>query len=205
MKNKVAKIVIAMTMMVIIILIIFKLFAKKDYKIIESGNNKSIQEIEKCILNINSYKAKIEVLIKSNKNENKYVLEQIVKNSEYCKQTTLEPKELENMEISYENGMLIVKNNNLELSKIYRDYPYITENQLFLTDFLEEYKTTQNKKIYEKENKIILEINEKDNKYVGSKKMYIKKENLKPEKEEIMDINQKSKVYILYDEIELNI
>ena len=40
---------------------------KTDYKNEKSGNTKSINEIEQYILNVSSYKAKIEVTVKSNK------------------------------------------------------------------------------------------------------------------------------------------
>ena len=47
---------------------------KKDYKNINIGNNisnKTLDEVEDYILNISSYKAKLEVTINSNKNTNK--------------------------------------------------------------------------------------------------------------------------------------
>ena len=42
------------------------------------------------------------------------------------------------------------------------------------------------------------------NKYISYKKLYINKSTRKPEKLEIKDITQKTVIYILYNEIEIN-
>ena len=57
--------------------IIFIIFIKNNYKKIKFGNNesnKSVKDIEAYILNINSYKATVEVTVNSNKNSNKYLI-----------------------------------------------------------------------------------------------------------------------------------
>ena len=82
-------------MLVLIVIIIFlTFFLKNNYKNLKVGNNmsnKSIEEIEKYILNISSYKAKIEMLVNSNKTTNKYVLLQTYEKPNKTKQIILEP------------------------------------------------------------------------------------------------------------------
>ena len=177
-----------------------KISLQKDYKKVESGNNKSIKEIEEYILNITSYKAEMNVKITSNKNENTYKINQQVTSQKEI-QKTQEPKEIKGLEIIYENGELEVKNTNLNISKIYKDYPQLLENKLFLTSFISKYKSSKNKEIYEINNgTIVMEIKEETN-----QKLYINKTTLKPEKIEIINKNNGNKVYILYNEIEINI
>ena len=74
-KNK--RILICIVIVIFVVLIFLIFFIKNHYKIFETGNNmsnKSIEEIEKYILNISSYEAKVSVTVESNKNTNKYVI-----------------------------------------------------------------------------------------------------------------------------------
>ena len=77
MKSKEKKIIIAcFSICLIIIIVLFCYFYMvKNLKI---GNNKSSQEVVENILNMKSYDAVIEVEVKSNKNQNKYVIKQII-------------------------------------------------------------------------------------------------------------------------------
>ena len=107
------------------ILLILKNFIKTNYKKEESGNNKNIEEIEEYILNINSYKAKIKVTVKSNKNVNFYEFEQEVKFPQTATQIATAPESLEGIKIAYKDGILEITNTQFNLSKIYKDYPYV--------------------------------------------------------------------------------
>ena len=189
----------------IIILIIF--FLNNDYKNNETGNNKSIEEIENYILNIKTYKATLNVNIKNNRNENNYKIMQEVTN-ECEKQVTIEPEEINGLEMIFKNGTLEIKNTDLNLSKIYENYPNVYENNLFLTQFLQTYQNEekQNRSIEITENnEIIMKIKLDKNKYDVTQVLYVNMKNLKPEKLEILDNNNNIKVYILYNEIEINI
>ena len=96
--NKRKIIIISITLIILIISIYF--FINMYYKNKNLGNNmsnKNIEEVEEYILNISSYQAKIEVEVESNKNSNKYVLEQVYKKDSYSKQTVLEPSKIEGM------------------------------------------------------------------------------------------------------------
>ena len=178
---------------------------KKDYKKDENGNTKNIKEIEQYILNVNSYKAKIKVTVKSNKNVNFYELKQEVKANNETKQIALSPKDLEGIEISYKDGTIEVKNTRYNLTTIYKNYPYISDNSMYLTSFIEGYKKAENKEIKEVDNKIELSYETKKNKYNNKQKLYINKSTLLPENMQILNINNDTKVDILYNEIELNI
>ncbi len=201
--NKWLKIIIIITIILCTILII-KNFMKTDYKKEESGNNKNIKEIEEYMLNINSYKAKIKVTVKSNKNVNFYELEQEVTVNK-TKQIATSPEDLKGIEITYENGTLQIKNTQYNLSKIYNNYPYIANNDLFLTSFIEEYRQAKNKEIKEENNKIKMSFKSEESKYDNNKILYINKSTLKPENLKIFDINNDCKVDIVYNEIEFNI
>ena len=77
------KFIISISMLILVIsVIILANVLKNDNKKIKVGNNNNIKEIEQ-ILNIESYKAKITVRVRSNKNENQYVIEQEVKKNLY--------------------------------------------------------------------------------------------------------------------------
>ena len=186
----------------VIIIIIF--FVKNNNKINNPGNNKSIDEIEQYLLNINSYKAKIDVTVISNKNENQYKMEQNV-TQQYSKMIVTSPEAISNMEIIYENGILQIKNTQLSISKVYNEYPNISKNVLFLTDFIKTYQESENKNIEELDDALYMKVKSENNNYNQNQALRINKQTLKPESLEIQDINNKTKFYILYNEIELNI
>ncbi len=199
--NKWLKILIIISICLSIALILKNLI-KLDYKKEESGNNKNIQEIEKYLLNISSYKAEIEVTVTSNKNVNFYKFKQEVNLPQMAKQIAVSPEDLSGIEMIYQNGTLEIKNSKYNLSKIYNDYPYVSNNQLFLTSFLEGYRNSQEKDIEEKDGKIIMSYKSEQNKYNNSQTLYINKSSIKPESLEILDVNKECKVNILYKEIE---
>lgn len=205
MKNMKKIFFLLIVVMIFIISIIF--FLKSNYKNNKTGNNKSIEEIESYILNIKTYKATLNVNIKNNRNENNYKIMQEVTN-EYEKQVTIEPEEINGLEMIFKNGTLEIKNTELNLSKIYENYPNVSENNLFLTQFLQTYQNgeKQNRSIEVTDNnEIIMKTKTDKNKYDVTQVLYVNMKNLKPEKLEILDNNNNIKVYILYNEIEINI
>ena len=205
MKNK--KIIILIISIVIIIGLIF--FIKNNYKFSKHGNNisnKSAEEVKEYILNIESYKATMQVTVKSNKNENNYiVLQKYNKESNIFKQEILEPENIRGVQFIYDGTNLKIENTKLNLSKIYENYEYIESNDLGLVAFIEDFKKDNKSKCYEENGVITLETEvTKSNKYLLSKKLYINKEQGKIEKMEIRDMAQNVKIYILYNEIEIN-
>lgn len=192
-KNKL--IVFSILAIIIVFIIIFFVM---DNKKIEIGNNDNNQ-----ILNMNSYKAKIEVTVVSNKNTNKYKMTQEYKKGEYCVQEVEEPENIRGIRIEYSNNTLTLKNTNIDLTNIYENYKYMAENNLFLNEFIDDFNNNSNSKQEENENEIILSTDCKtqENKYQVKKKLIVDKKTNKPKKLEVQDINQNITVYILYNEI----
>lgn len=205
-KNK--KIFWILAIIIIVIFIIFLL--KNNYKNQKVGNNmsnKSIEEIEQYILNINSYEATIEVTINSNKSTNRYVLSQKFIAPNNSKQIVIEPSNIEGMQIEYDGNTLSINNTRLNLNKVYENYESLTENYLCLESFIEDYKDkkqSNKSKIYEENGEIIMEINSEDSQYAYKKQLYLSKATSKPTKLIINDINEKNLVYILYNEIKID-
>ena len=197
--------ILAFVILVIVTLLICNFFIKTNYKTKESGNNKSIQEIEQYILNVTSYKAKIKVTVSSNKNANFYEFEQEVRGQSYSRQLALSPDSLSGMEIIYENGVITLQNTKYNLSQIYENYPYISTNSLFLTSFIEGYRNADEKEITQEDEKIQMSYISKVNKYNNKQILYINKASLEPQNLQVYDINNALKVDIIYNEIELNI
>ena len=76
---------------------------------------------------------------------------------------------------------------------------------MFLTSFLEGYRSSEEKEIIEENEKIIMTYKHKKNKYNNEQKLYINKSTLEPENLQIYDVNNDCKVDIVYNEIEFNI
>ena len=204
-KNKTK--IILLALFVIIIFLTF--FIKSNYKNLKVGNNmsnKSIEEIEEYILNISSYEAKIEMIVNSNKNTNKYVILQTYKEPNITNQTILEPSNIAGLETEYDGQKLIIKNTKLNLSKVYEDYECLVSNYMALESFISSYKNLKenNKtKIYEENNNIIMEVKEETSNYIYKSSLYISRETGVPTKLLIEDINGEEIVYILYNEIQI--
>ena len=208
--NRRKKIIIFITVLILSIILFF--FIKNNYKNKILGNNmsnKNIEEIEEYILNISSYEAKIEMTVESNKNTNKYIMEQIYQKDKISKQTILEPSNIAGLETKYENGTLTINNSKLNLVTVYENYNYLVENCLWLDSFIQDYIESKNKNqnnITEENDVITMETKTRNenNRYIYSKKLMIDKKTGKPTKLLIQDMNQKNIIYILYNEITIN-
>lgn len=204
-KNKII-LISAIAILIIIIAIIFIKNNNETSKKLKIGNNSTSQEIVDYILNINSYQTEIEVEVKSNKNSNKYKIKQKYINKENNIQEVIEPSNIEGVKIIKEGNNLRLENSRLSLTKIIENYKEITQNNLDLNCFIENYKNNSKSEFKEENNQIIMEttaINE--NNYQKYEKLYISKENGKPIKMEIKDTNKNIIIYIIYNEIEINI
>ncbi len=194
--------IIILAVCIIILLIIFC-----TYNFIKKGNtsiNKSEEEIVDKILNIKSYNAKLDIEIETNKNKTKYVVKQNVENNNST-QEVLEPSNIAGVITKYDGTNLSIMNKKLELETVFKDYSYIAENRLWLNEFVEEFRNSENAKKTSTENEIVLEIQRnKENKYNANKKLYIDKTTGKPKKMIVKDVNQKVIIYILYTEIEIS-
>lgn len=178
MKNK--KTIIIVLIILIILTTIISIFA---YKFLKNGNNKinkSEEEIVEDILNINSYKAKLEIEVETNKNKTKYVVKQELKPNNISTQEVIEPSNIAGVITEYDGKNLKIVNNKLELTTTFENYSYVVDNNLWLNSFLESYKQAENSKVTSTDNEILLEVkSENNNKYNVYKKLYIDKKTRK--------------------------
>lgn len=210
-KNK-KLIIIGVVAVLMITAIILYFFLKNTNKNLNIGNNlsnKTLQEVEEYILNISSYEAEIEVSVESNKNKTKYLISQNYVSPNIEKQTVKEPSNIQGLEAIYDGNKLTIHNSKLNLTTIYENYPYLTDNFLWLHSFIEDYRNAkangEKTKLYEENNQIIMEVElSNSNQYVASKKLVIDKITGAIQKLIVQDKNQKNLVYILYNEIKMN-
>ncbi len=188
----------------IIVLIIFLcVILKNTFKKSKSGNNMSSQEIVDDILNINYYKATVNVQINSNKNSNKYILKQEYNSENEMIQEVVEPENISGVKIIKKNNVLTIENSNLDLKTIFENYSGLENNALDLICFIKDYKQNENSSFEEKDGEIILKTKLNNNKYISNKVLYINKENIIPTKLIIQDNNQNTTINIEYNNIEL--
>ncbi len=203
MKNK--KLILICIIAVIIIILFFIFFRILYYKNTKTGNtiiDKTLQEVEAYILNISSYEAEAEITVETNKNTNKYVVEQKYSKPNIASQKVIEPKNIEGLTIKYDGANLEISNSNLDLKTIYENYTYVSDNILWLSDFIENYKNS-NGTIIEENGIIIMEVKCDKNKYNTYEKLYIDRNANKITKLVIEDENKKGKIYITYNKIEI--
>lgn len=173
------RIIIISGILLIIITVLVFFLNKNNYNFFKIGNNKSnkeISDIEDYILNIDSYEAQVEVNVISNKNSNKYLINQKYKSPNIFTQKVIEPSNIKDVTIEYDGNNLKIINTELNLNKIYENYPYISNNILNLESFIEDYKSSSESKYEVRDEDIILETKIKNgNKYIYYKKLYVKK------------------------------
>ena len=198
----ISAVVIALLVVGLIIFIKFNNNMAKNSKI---GKNSSSQEIVDYILNINYYKTEVEVEVKSNKNSNRYKIKQEYISSEKSIQEVIEPSNISGIKIIKEGNNLKIENTKLSITKVIEDYKDITQNNLDLINFIENYKKNPNSKWKEENNQIVMETTvETSNNYQKYETLYISKEKAEPTKMEIKDTNQNTIIYIIYNEIKIN-
>jgi len=192
-------------LLIIIITIGGIFFYKNTAKVFKNGNTKTSQEIVDYILNISSYKINVTVEVISNKNNNKYILKQQYVSPNISSQEVIEPSNIAGVKIINDGTNLKLENSNLNLSTIFENYNYLGDNCLDLITFVENYKMNSESEFIEEENQIMMKTKSgNENKYTKNKVLYIDKETCQPTKLEIKDNNEKTTVYILYNEVEIN-
>ena len=191
---------------VIILFIIFGIIIYNNMtKNNKYGNNMNSQEIVDNILNINSYKSEITVQVNSNKNKNKYIIEQEYNTENGSMQTVLEPANIAGVKILNKENNLTIQNTKLNLTKIFEDYQGLEDNSLDLISFINNYKNFDKSKYEEKDIEIIMKTKNESNKQnTINKTLYINRDTKLPTKMEIEDNNQNIKIFIQYNEININ-
>ena len=191
---------------IIFIISVGFIFYKNSIKNLKIGNNKNSQEIVDYILNLSSYEAEVTVNITSNKNSNKYILKQKYQKDKEHIQEVIEPSNIAGVKIINDGKNLKIENSNLNLNEIIENYTNLENNNLDLSMFIDEYKNSNESNYEEKDDEIIMKgKNDKENIYVKEKILYINKKTYKPVKLEIKDNKQKERIYILYNEVEINV
>ena len=191
---------------IIFIISVGFIFYKNSIKNLKIGNNKNSQEIVDYILNLSSYEAEVTVNITSNKNSNKYILKQKYQKDKERIQEVIEPSNIAGVKIINDGKNLKIENSNLNLNEIIENYTNLENNNLDLSMFIDEYKNSNESNYEEKDDEIIMKVkNDKQNKYQKEKILYINKKTYKPVKLEIKDNKQKERIYILYNEVEINV
>ena len=199
MKKK--KIAICLMMIIIIGIIIFLFFfPKKVAKNLKMGNTSSSQEIVDYILNISSYETKVEIEVDSNKNKNHYVLKQQYIQPDRSIQEVLEPSNISGIKLTREGNQLKIENTNLSLSSLFENYEYVSDNVLDLSCFIQDYKSDDKAEWKEENNQIIMMA--KKNK--EEKSLWVDRSTGKPIRLEIKWTNKNNRVYILYNEVNIN-
>ena len=189
----------------IFFIVFFLILNNKKIKFGNNESNKSVEQVKQYIFIFNSYTAEMEVTVNSNKNVNKYMLKQCYNINNISEQTVVKPENIEGVTISYKDGNLEIENSNLNLSKIYNNYPYLSDNLLWLSSFCECCKKdSEHLEIYEENDDIVMELKLSNNKYFNCRKLYLEKGTGKPRKMVVQDNNKKDAIYILYKEIKIN-
>lgn len=200
-KKKNLFILFALALIIVIGIIIFFIFfhrnTAKNFKI---GNNTSSQEIVDYILNISSYETTIDVEIESNKNKSKYILKQKFINPDISEQEVIEPSNIKGVKIIKNGNQLKMENSNLSLSTIFDNYEYVSDNILDLSCFIQNYKSDEKATWKEENGQIIMET-KKDKE---EKTLWIDGSTGNPIKLEVKWTNKKTRVYILYNEVNIN-
>lgn len=195
----------AILLIIILIGIGGMIFYKKSLKLNKIGNNKSSQEVVDYILNLSSYETKITVTVTSNKNTNKYILKQEFQSPNISTQEVIEPSNITGIKIINDGTTLKLENTNLNLNTILENYTYLGNNCLDLSTFIEEYKKDDTASYEERESEIIMKTKSSlNNIYIKEKILHIDKMTGMPKQMEIKDNKQKNTIYILYNEVRIN-
>ena len=192
-------------LLIIVIVIGGIIFYKNMVKDSKIGNNKTSEEIVDYILNISSYEVQVTVNVTSNKNSNKYILKQTYQSPNISMQEVIEPSNIAGVKIENDGTNLKIENSQLNLNTILENYNYLGDNCLDLYSFIEDYKQDERAKFEEKDTEIIMKASGNiENIYIQEKILHIDKKTMNPTQMEIKDNQQKTTIYILYNEVKVN-
>lgn len=181
------------------------IFYKNRVKDLKNGNNKTSQEIVDYILNISSYEVQVTVDVTSNKNNNKYILKQTYQSPNISTQEVIEPSNISGIKIENDGTNLKIQNSQLNLNTILQNYNFLGNNCLDLCSFVEDYKKDEKANFEENETEIIMKTSSNTNNvYVQEKILHIDKKTQNPIQMEIKDNQQKTTIFILYNEVKVS-
>ena len=178
----------------------FIIFPKKTAKNLKIGNNTTSQEIVDYILSISSYEATIKVEVESSKNKNQYRIKQQYKGQKILEQEVLEPSNIAGVKIVRDENQLTLENTNLNLITIFENYEGISSNSMDLIGLIEDYKQDEKASWKEMNDQISMKTeNEREEKI-----LWIDKKTGNPIRLEIEEKNKNTRIYILYNEVNIN-
>lgn len=188
---------------VLICIIIFSIFY---YIFCILGNNKNRNQneiVDNILKKLENYEANVTVSVMTNKNKTIYNMKQIYNKNE-SKTIINSPENIKGMVIENTNNTLKITNPIINMEKVYEDYDFILNNDLFLNVFINDYKNNSSE-IHEQDNELILSIklNNKTSTYIKYKELYLNKETKLPLKLEMKDDSQKTKICIIYNDIKI--
>lgn len=182
------------------IIIFFMFFHTKTAKNLKIGNNTTSQEIVDYILSISSYEATIKVEVESSKNKNQYRIKQQYKGQKILEQEVLEPSNIAGVKIVRNENQLTLENTNLNLTTIFENYEGISSNSMDLISLIEDYKQDEKASWKEMNDQISMKTeNEREEKI-----LWIDKKTGNPIRLEIEEKNKNTRIYILYNEVNIN-
>ena len=188
---------------VLICIIIFSIFY---YIFCILGNNKNRNQneiVDNILKKLENYEANVTVSVMTNKNKTIYNMKQIYNKNE-SKTIINSPENIKGMVIENTNNTLKITNPIINMEKVYEDYDFILNNDLFLNVFINDYKNNSSE-IHEQDNELILSIklNNKTSTYIKYKELYLNKETKLPLTLEMKDDSQKTKICIIYNDIKI--
>lgn len=190
--------------MFIFVLICITVFFIFYYIFSVLGNNKSRNQneiVDDILNNIKQYEANISVTVISNKNESYYTMRQEAGENS-SKLTINTPENIKDMTIEIENNVLKITNTRINMEKIYSDYEFVLNNNLFLDTFIEDYEKNDSK-VYEQNDEIILETKLNNNTYVKFKELHLDKTTGVPKELIIKDNTKRTCISIIYNDIKI--
>lgn len=155
------------------------------------------------ISNISSYECVADVLVIGNKSPSNYKFKHTYKSPSTYKIETLEPEELKGNIVEYVDSKINLKSitgDEVELP----NQGEISKN-LFLGDFINNYKEVKNLEISEDEENIILEIKiNNKSEYFETQILYVNKKQLIPQKMIILDDKKQKRFEVSYSNFRFN-
>lgn len=180
-----------------------------SFKVINFSEKESTKEeiynsfVEK-ISSISSYNCVADVEVFGNKTPTKYRFKHTFKSpNSYIVQTIL-PEELKGQVVEYVDSKIIVKNTNIKDTIELPNEGEVSKN-LFIGDFINNFKSAKDVKLQSDKNYLILEINiESESEYFDKQILYVNKKDKVPYKMEILDKNKEKRFEVVYSDFKYN-
>ncbi len=168
------------------------------------------QRIYKTYRQLETYQAKITVIVTSNKTTKEYVMNQWYKYPNKFKMMLLEPEGFNGLVTIYNKGKIVTVHPDMQGAFILHNYTPVDKGHLFLTDFFENYYKSQQTSMQtffqgQAKYTVLKADIPGGHAHRVSQAMWIDNETCLPFKMEIYDDNNKPVITIIYEDIKLNV